>query len=236
MANEPNPPDADVAPAEMAYRRVISLNLKRLMSEKGENQSSLADKSGVAQTTIGRYVRCEATANSFTLKLLADALNVGISHIGTDSTHFAVDHNVNGSAHGSNLKPGPKTVLVPLISWVQLGAWQVEKAHQVQAEAMLPCPVSCGQDTFAIKVRGVSMEPKFCDGDIIFVDPAVPPTHGKRIIVSVDDEMLFRELVVDGNRRFLTMLNTSLPGNRFTELRPQDRIIGVVVGKWVAEP
>lgn len=236
MANDPTQPDSEIAADEWAYRQLISRNLKRLMMEKGENQSTLAEKSGVGQTTIGRYVRCEATANSYTLKQLADAMNVGISHIGTDSTRFGVDPTVNGSAHGSNVKEGLKTVLVPLISWVQLGAWQVEKAHhQVEAEAWLPCPVPCGPVTFAVKVRGVSMEPKFADGDIIFVDPAGTVAHGKRVLASVNNEVVLRELVIDGNRRFLTLLNANFPGNRFTEVRPEDRIIGVVVGKWVPE-
>ena len=235
MANDPTSSDTEVAPSEMGYRQLISRNLKRLMMEKGENQSTLADKSGVGQTTIGRYIRCEATANSYTLKQLADALGVGISHIGTDSTHLSVDHNVNGLAHGSNIKQGLKTVLVPLISWMQLGAWQVEMAHQVQADAWLPCPVQCGPGTFAVKVRGVSMEPKFSDGDIIFVDPSATATHGRRVIAEVDGETVFRELVLDGSRRFLTMLNGNFPGNRFVELGPEDRIIGVIVGKWVPD-
>lgn len=234
MATEPQP-ESDCSLEEMAYRRLISANLKRCMQQRGENQTTLADKSGVGQSTVGRYLRCEATANSFTLKQLADALSVSVSRISVDSTRSGIEPNVIHPAFGSNLQDGPRLTQVPLISWAQLGAWQMEKASQLQADAWLPCPVPCGPKTFAVKVRGVSMEPKFLDGDVIFVDPDVTPKHGRRVIALVDGEMILRELVIDGDRRFLTWLNPNFPGNRLTELSPTAHIVGVIVGKWVTE-
>lgn len=234
MATEPTQ-DSDVDGEEMLYRRNVAVNLKRWMIKRSENQSTLADKSGVGQTTIGRYLRSEVTANSYTLSKLADTLRISVSHITADSTRPSVDHNVINPAFGTNLEQGPKLVHVPLISWAQLGAWQMEKAQQLLAESSVACPVQCGPRTFAVRVRGVSMEPKFADGDVIFVDPDVPAIHGKRVIAQLDGEMVFRELVLDGDRRFLTMLNNNFPGNRFTELPPNAHIVGVVVGKWVPE-
>lgn len=234
MANDPTQ-ETDVDAEELAYRRNVAVNLRRWMIKCGQNQSTLADLSGVGQSTIGRYLRSEVTANSYTLSKLADALNISVSHLTADSTRLGVDHNVINPALGQNLEHGPKLVHVPLISWSQLGAWQMEKAQQLLADGSVACPVQCGPKTFAVRVRGVSMEPKFADGDIIFVDPDVSATHGKRVIAQLEGEMVFRELVLDGDRRFLTMLNNNFPGNRFTELPPTAHIVGVVVGKWVPE-
>jgi SOS-response transcriptional repressor LexA len=231
MATEPHQ-ETDGSPEEHEHRRVLAANLKRAMIERGENQSSLADKSGVGQSTIGRYLRAETTANSYILKQLADALQISVNRITSDSTRPGIEPNVINQAVGANVQDGPNLAYVPLIPWGQLGAWQMDKA---QADTWLPCPVPCGPKTFAVKVRGVSMEPKFFDGDVIFVDPDVIPKHGRRVIAKVDGEMIFRELIIDGDRRFLTWSNPNFPGNRLTELSPTAQIVGVIVGKWVPE-
>jgi SOS-response transcriptional repressor LexA len=230
MATEPHP-ETDGSPEEQEHRRVLAANLRRVMLERGENQSSLADKSGVGQSTIGRYLRAETTAASYTLKQLAEALKVSVSRILADSTRAGIDPTVINAPVG-NVQDVPTAAHVPLIPWGQLGAWQMDKAV---ADTWLPCPVPCGPKTFAVKVCGVSMEPKFLDGDVIFVDPEVTPKHGRRVIAKVDNEMVFRELVIDGDRRFLTWLNPNFPGNRLTELAPTAQIVGVIVGKWVPE-
>ena len=70
-----------------------------------------------------------------------------------------------------NAGPGPSIRgTYPVISWVQARNWrEIIHSDQTAGYAHLPCPVECSASTFVLRVRGISMLPKFEDGDLIFV-------------------------------------------------------------------
>ena len=129
---------------------------------------------------------------------------------------------------------------MPLISWVQAGAWQEVVEVPGEAESWILCPVQHSSRTFALKVVGQSMQSpgekrSFDDGDIIHVDPEVPANNNSLVVVRVDsdNEATFKQLIVESGRHFLKALNPSWP-NRITEM-PQDAVIcGVVISKTVS--
>ena len=55
------------------------------------------------------------------------------------------------------------------------------------AEVLLPFPARCSAGTFVLRVRGESMEPKFHDDGLIFVDPQVAPVSGRYVVVRLED-------------------------------------------------
>lgn len=129
--------------------------------------------------------------------------------------------------------PGIRS-LHPLISWVQAGEWtEISEGYVPQYESeLLPCPVRCSEETFVLRVQGVSMEPKFHEGDLIFVDPDAAPVHGKYVVVQLDEsnEATFKQLIVEGDRQYLKALNPDWP-NRIIEVNATATICGVVVFK-----
>ncbi|MEW5756429.1 MAG: S24 family peptidase [Pseudomonadota bacterium] len=134
-----------------------------------------------------------------------------------------------------NTHAGPDICsLHPLISWVQAGEWsEISEGYVPQYESeLLPCPVRCSEETFVLRVHGVSMEPKFHEGDLIFVDPNVTPSHGKYVVVQLDEsnEATFKQLIVEENRQYLKALNPDWP-NRIIEVNSAATIVGVVVFK-----
>lgn len=124
--------------------------------------------------------------------------------------------------------------LRPLISWVQAGEWSEISEGFVPPYGveLLPCPVTCSPESFVLRVRGSSMEPKFHEGDLIFVDPNVAAVHGKYVVVRLDEtnEATFKQLIVEGKRQYLKALNPDWP-NRIIELNAAATIVGVVVFK-----
>jgi SOS-response transcriptional repressor LexA len=124
--------------------------------------------------------------------------------------------------------------LCPLISWAQASAWSViaNDFDIRQAEDLLPCPVRCSQRTFILCVKGASMEPRFHNGDLVFVDPDAMADSGNYVIVQLEDsdEATFRELIVEGGRTYLKALNPDWP-DRIIEIDENARICGVVVFK-----
>ena len=124
--------------------------------------------------------------------------------------------------------------LHPLISWVQAGEWsEISEGYVPQYESeLLPCPVRCSEETFVLRVHGVSMEPRFHEGDLIFVDPDATPVHGKYVVVQLDEsnEATFKQLIVEEDRQYLKALNPDWP-NRIIEINAAATICGVVVFK-----
>jgi SOS-response transcriptional repressor LexA len=133
----------------------------------------------------------------------------------------------------ANTEPGPDVKgYIPLISWVAAGAWTaVEDPYEVgDAEAWVPCPVTHGNHTFVLRVRGMSMEPEYRDGDWIFVDPDRHAENGSHVVVRLENEQeaTFKKLVIEGDRRYLMALNPGWP-DRVIEINGNARIVGTVI-------
>ena len=152
-----------------------------------------------------------------------------------DESHQAEwDQSINAGKEGNtHLGPDIRS-LHPVISWVQAGDWmEIAEGYEPQyGEELLPCPVKCSQDSYVLRVHGISMEPKFHNGDLIFVDPHVDPVSGKYVVVMMEDtaEATFKQLIVEGGRQYLKALNPEWP-NRIIEINQNARICGVVVFK-----
>ncbi len=79
---------------------------------------------------------------------------------------------------------------------------------------------------YALQVLGDSMEPEFADGTIVVVDPGYPPEHGCYVVVDYEGETVFRQLLLEGERRRLKALNPAYPT---VDIVGPYRIHGVVV-------
>jgi phage repressor protein C with HTH and peptisase S24 domain len=85
----------------------------------------------------------------------------------------------------------------------------------------------CGAlEPYALRVLGDSMEPEFPDGCVIIVDPGHAPHDGSYVVVEYAGDVFFRQLVIDGERRFLKPLN---PKYGAFELVPPYNLRGGVV-------
>lgn len=139
---------------------------------------------------------------------------------------------------GSKFKEQPNVTLgpdnhgdIPLISWVQAGAWcETEDPYQMgQAEKWLPAPAKCGGNSFILRVRGASMEPEYRDGELIYVDPSREPKHNDDVVVRLNNsgEATFKRLQIDGDQKYLVALNKQYP-NPIIPLDEEAVICGVV--------
>jgi phage repressor protein C with HTH and peptisase S24 domain len=81
-------------------------------------------------------------------------------------------------------------------------------------------------EPYALRVVGDSMEPEFADGCVIIIDPGHAPRDGSYVVVEFAGDVFFRQLVFDGERRFLKPLNPKYGG---FELIPPYTIRGGVV-------
>jgi SOS-response transcriptional repressor LexA len=204
---------------------LLAENIRTKMKELGLTQSKLAELVGTTQVTINRLLSGKIKKTTKIIEI-AKALNCDpdwlLNGEGSSTPFFK---------EKSNVEPGPELHgLYPVISWVQAGDWS--GIHEINAADAIhyPCPVKCSDKTFLLKIHGMSMSPKFNEGDLIFVDPAVEPTNGKYVVARLDDEneATFKQLIIEGGHKFLKAANPAWP----TQIQPINgncTIVGVVI-------
>jgi SOS-response transcriptional repressor LexA len=93
----------------------------------------------------------------------------------------------------------------------------------------------CSERTFALRIKGDSMEPRFSEGDVIIVDPDLRPHPGDYVVASTEngEEATFKKYRVVGMDRSghevfeLVPLNSDYPVLRSDALGLT--VIGVMI-------
>ncbi|KAA1154915.1 helix-turn-helix domain-containing protein [Pseudoalteromonas sp. FUC4] len=183
----------------------IADRVKKLRKALDLTQYQLAELVGVAQNSIQKLEKGD-TKNPRNIEALARALQCTPEYL-----RFGI---VDSKGIYSNVSAGPSIkATAPLISWVQAGAWsEITEIKAYDAERFM-CPVNCSDLTFVLKVQGISMEPKFDEGDLIFVDPEAECIHGSYVVARLDDDnqATFKQLIIEGGHKFLKAANPNWP-------------------------
>lgn len=204
-------------------------------------------KNGVLRTTqaISKWLNGEAVAESDSMEALCSWLKVRREWLeygvlpkrqsGVISQPLDVDD-------GSNIRQiNHRFGKVPLISWVQAGAWceAISNFEAYDPDSWISCPVAISNNGYALKVLGDSMtNPSlgrtYPAGCIIFVDPEAETKTGDRVIARLPrtNEATFKVLVEDAGRQFLKPINPQYPIIDITE---ETHICGKVVGAFIPE-
>ncbi|WP_444893424.1 helix-turn-helix domain-containing protein [Microbulbifer sp. TRSA001] len=146
------------------------------------------------------------------------------------------------SNFGSNVSPGPRIQgRVPLISWVQAGAFceSIDIFEPGDAEDWIPCPTNHSDRTYALRVSGDSMtsphpgQKSYPEGTIIFVDPDRAITNGCRVIAKLNGEATFKTYAEDMGKVFLRPINPIYP---LMDVTGTDiSFCGVIIGSFSPE-
>lgn len=146
----------------------------------------------------------------------------------------------NEAINTTELKRKPE--LVPVISWVQAGAFceSPDLFNPGDAEEWIPCPSRHSPGTYALRVKNDSMtsvvpgERSYPHGTIIFVDPERAYTVGSRVIARLpgSSETTFKVYTEDGGQPYLMPINPKYPSIPV----PEGTVIcGVVIGSYFPE-
>lgn len=199
---------------------------------------------GVLKTTqaISKWLNGEAMAEADSMSALASWLGVrrewleyGV--LPQKPTVFHEQSVCKGNVTEVQIRSGR----VPLISWVQAGAW-CEAAYNFDlhdADQWLSCPVPISKSGYALRVQGDSMTNpgpgrSYPTGCIIFVDPEAETKTGDRVIARIPrtNEATFKVLVEDAGRQYLKPINPQYP---IIEITEETHVCGKVVGSFIPE-
>lgn len=194
---------------------LLGAAIRRLRTERGMTLDKLASTIGIDRATLSKIETGRQSATVQRVEQIAATLGLA-----------PIDIYLAGD--GGNVEDGPElTGRVPLISWVQAGAWQdvIDNLQPGQGER-IATTWPARAHTFALRVRGDSMEPKFPDGCIIIVEPDDTAAHGNYVIVRQNgDEATFKQLISDGGTWLLKPLNPRYP---ILPMSDDSVIVGVV--------
>jgi len=203
---------------------------------------------GVEKTTqaISKWLNGEAMAESDSMTALCSWLKVRREWLeyGVLPKKSDEESNVHRLkvADGSNVTEiNHRFGKVPLISWVQAGAWceAVSNFESYDSDSWLSCPVPISDQGYALKVLGDSMTNpgpgrSYPTGCIIFVDPEAETKTGDRVIARLPrtNEATFKILVEDAGNQYLRPINPQYPIIKISE---ETHICGKVVGSFIPE-
>ncbi len=211
-------------------------NLELLVSEAG-SAAELARRVGTNSSYLSQ-VRNQMPTRKGTPRGVGDGLAEKLERGMGKPIGWMDDNHANISEQRSAYdywaaEPGADNALHPLISWDQAAdRSKIGGEFNDDVKVWLPCPVVCSEDTYVLRVTGVSMEPKFHEEDLIYVDPNYAAVHGKYVVVkpAKSNEPILRQLVIEGDRKYLKAMNPDWP-NRIIELNADATICGVVLFK-----
>ena len=74
------------------------------------------------------------------------------------------------------------------------------------------------EEPFVLMVLGDSMLPEFIEGEVIVIEPEVPPQSGSYVVAHNNGEYIFRQVIQSGGKWFLHPLNESYPDEEIADL------------------
>tara|TARA_R110001583_G_scaffold34551_1_gene115884 strand:+ start:31417 stop:32085 length:669 start_codon:yes stop_codon:yes gene_type:complete len=205
-------------------------------------QADLASRINISRGRIAQIEKDpNTTVQADTLLSLSRALNCHVDVL--MSSGYRRSTSQPAQQISENTSPYlAQTQLIPVISWVNAGAFceAVDEFAPGDAEEWLPCPSNVGPRAYALRVQGDSMtspypgQRSYPAGTIIFVDPERAVTNGARVIAKLvgSQEVTFKVYAEDAGKRFLKPINPQYP---ILEITEETHICGVVAGSYWPE-
>ena len=200
-------------------RTTLGQRIKARRKALGLSQVRLGELAGLDQTVISKLERGDVQETA-RIAELANVLQCDALWLAT-GTERAERANVAGVA----ALPANR---VPLISFVAAGNWSdaVDNYAPGDAEAWVETTVPVKRHTYALRVEGDSMEPRFPNGAILIVEPEAEAKSGSFVIMRQNGtDATFKQLVHDGGRWYLKPVNPRYP---IMELSEDAVLCGVV--------
>lgn len=205
--------------------------------------------------TLGDRIRSRRKELKLTQKDLATALK-GVSHVAVSqwesnttkpnaenildlSTVLQCDISwlLRGSGESNVMPASIGVTKIPLISYVQAGAWTgIDDFRETCGDyEYILTDLDVSGDAFALKIKGDSMEPEFIAGDIVIIDPKVEPHAGEFVAaINGDYEATFKkyrplEDLDEYGRQHFELVPLNPDWHSMSSLKQEIRIIGTMV-------
>ncbi len=188
----------------------IGDRIRKGRENKEIDQSSLAEKVGIATRTLQRWEKGEQVPGGDFLMQIARWTGVrpdwlltggGDMYLRTDRADSIIRFKGDSRFRKVNL------VEIPLLSSVPAGK-TAAIFHPEQVERYVTVDNLNDSGAFALVVKGASMSPKIEDGDVVVVSPQREARSGDICVVRVNEEDVLKMVKLDEDHVHLIPLNT----------------------------
>ena len=189
--------------------------LKQIRKKKNISQKKLAKKLNLTQGALSKYEKNITTPNPYTLSEIAKALDV------------SVDYLVGVSDNSAE-----KGIKIPVLGTIPAGI-PIEAIEEILDYEEIPKEWTSQGEYFGLKVRGDSMEPRICSGDVVIVRKQEDANSGDICIVMVNGfDATLKKIKKEPNGLWLVPFNQVYSPVFYTNEQIESlplRIIGKVV-------
>ncbi|MEG3638058.1 LexA family protein [Magnetococcus sp. PR-3] len=179
--------------------------LCQALDQAGMSQSELARRVGIRPQTVQHVCAGHTKRSGYT----AEFAQV----LGVRPEWLAI-----GKGPLRELMPGDPNRMVrqlPVLNWSDVMSWVQTSLVEMDAELQESVEVTkaFGENAYALRVHGDSMEPKVPEGSTILVDPSCVAENNYLVVVHLEGEpeATFKQLVLEGGARYLKPLNPRYP-------------------------
>lgn len=189
-------------------KTTIGDRLREARETKEMDQSTLADKAGIATRTLQRWEKGEQVPDGVAITKIAKATNVQPNWLltGEGEMYAVPSRPENVYPLPGSIRRGVNLVDLPLISSVPAGK-VATIFHPDYVDNYVTVDDVKDPGAFALRVKGNSMAPRIEDGDVVIVSPQQEARNGDVCVVRVDGEDTLKKVKFEGNYVHLIPLN-----------------------------
>lgn len=208
---------------------VLAMNLSKLMRESHIKPKELSHHLNISTSTINSILYSQSSNPRLsTLESLADYFSVSIDQL-TGKMPLNLDRP-SGTFNPDiiHVKKIPLLNLNEVKLWIDDGIGN----DQINAGQTVVTQENVSEKAFAVNMIGESMKPRFHEGNILIMEPAIAPKNQDIVLVLFDKQEvpIFRQIFFDGNDTFFKPLN---PEFGHMILSKDHKILGVMVSAYI---
>lgn len=183
-------------------------NFRRILIDQKLRLTDIADKLGKAPAQVSAFGGKNPTKGigNQIAREIEKALNLQSGYLDMPHSYGEFNNGTVVSHTGRKL---------PVIGSIAAGVWCEGHGNfdPRDAEEWIDAPGPVGPNAFILRVEGISMEPKFLEGDKIVIDPALEALPGHFVAAkrSRDHATTLKQLKQEGNEQYLFALNPDWP-------------------------
>lgn len=191
--------------------------LKIALDLAGRRPVDLANATGISRSSISQYLSGYAKPTDVNAYKMAKYLGV------TEAWLIGFDAPMGKHEAANN-----NGVKIPVLGYVAAGIPIKEIADIIDYEEISESLARTGE-FFALKIKGNSMEPRICDGDVVIVKCQSDVTSGDIAIVSISNEYgTCKKIKKDINGIYLIGLNPSYDPKFYTNKEVETMPISIL--------
>ena len=142
--------------------------LKELRLAANQTQQTMANYLSISQQAYANYESGKRAPDYETLKRLTDFFNV-----------------TTDALLGVEPKPKKKSVKIPVLGYVRAGI-PIEAVEEILDYEEIPEELAQSGEYFALSIKGDSMEPRICEGDVVIVRKQQDIESGELAVILIN--------------------------------------------------